>query len=68
MGIPNVKRFRLTNSATGQQATVMAVLPKGADQDAYIADASKRFDWKRVFTSSSPRATRRSAETTSGVG
>ena len=46
MGIPNVKRFRITNEATGQQATVMAVLPKGADQDAYVADASKRFDWK----------------------
>jgi hypothetical protein len=24
----------------------MAVLPKGADVDAYLADASKRFDWK----------------------
>lgn len=24
----------------------MAVLPKGADQDAYLAEASKRFDWK----------------------
>lgn len=24
----------------------MAVLPKGADQDAYLADATKRFDWK----------------------
>lgn len=24
----------------------MAVLPKGADQDAYVADAAKRFDWK----------------------
>jgi len=24
----------------------MAVLPKGSDVDAYVADASKRFDWK----------------------
>jgi len=24
----------------------MAVVPKGADVDAYLADASKRFDWK----------------------
>ncbi len=24
----------------------MAVLPKGADVDQYLADASKRFDWK----------------------
>lgn len=24
----------------------MAVLPKGADVDQYLAEASKRFDWK----------------------
>jgi len=24
----------------------MAVLPKGADVDAYLSDAAKRFDWK----------------------
>jgi hypothetical protein len=24
----------------------MAVVPKGADVDQYLADASKRFDWK----------------------
>lgn len=24
----------------------MAVLPKGADVDAYLKDASSRFDWK----------------------
>ena len=24
----------------------MAVLPKGMDPDVYVADASKRFDWK----------------------
>lgn len=46
MGIPNVKRFRLQNPDSGKIATVMAVLPKGADQDAYIAEATKRFDWK----------------------
>ncbi|MDX1983500.1 MAG: hypothetical protein SFV51_24725 [Bryobacteraceae bacterium] len=46
MGIPNVKRFRIQNPASGKVATIMAVLPKGADQDAYIADATKRFDWK----------------------
>lgn len=45
MGIPNVRRFRITGPA-GQQATLMAVLPKGADPDAYVADATKRFDWK----------------------
>jgi len=46
MGIPNVRRFRITNADNGQTATVMAVLPKGADVDAYLADATKRFDWK----------------------
>lgn len=45
MAIPNVRRFRLVGPA-GQEATLMAVLPKGADVDQYLADASKRFDWK----------------------
>jgi hypothetical protein len=45
MAIPNVRRFRITGPE-GQQATLMAVLPKGADVDTYLADASKRFDWK----------------------
>ena len=44
MAIPNVRRFRITGPE-GQQATLMAVLPKGADQ-IYLAEASKRFDWK----------------------
>lgn len=46
MGIANVRRFRITQPDGGQTATVMAVLPKGADVDAYLADAAKRFDWK----------------------
>lgn len=46
MGIPNVKRFRIQNPDTGAFATIMAVLPKGTDQDAYLTDAAKRFDWK----------------------
>ncbi len=41
-----LKRFRIQNPETGQIATIMAVLPKGTDQDAYVADAVKRFDWK----------------------
>lgn len=45
MSIPNVRRIRITGPA-GQQATLMAVLPKGTDVDAYVSDASKRFDWK----------------------
>lgn len=45
MAIPNVRRFRITGPE-GQAATLMAVVPKGTDVDAYLADASKRFDWK----------------------
>lgn len=45
MGIPNVKRYRIT-SPEGEVATLMAVLPKGADVDAYLKDAAARFDWK----------------------
>lgn len=46
MAIPNVKRYRLTNPADGAVATIMAVLPKDADVDAYLKEASSRFDWK----------------------
>lgn len=45
MAIPNVRRFRITGPQ-GQEATLMAVLPKGTDVDSYLADATKRFDWK----------------------
>jgi hypothetical protein len=46
MAIPNVRRFRISNPEGGQTATIMAVLPKGADVDAYLSDATKRYDWK----------------------
>jgi hypothetical protein len=46
MAIPNVRRFRISSPDGAQAATVMAVLPKGADVNAYLADATKRFDWK----------------------
>ena len=45
MGIPNVKRFRISSPDGKHTATLMAVLPKGADQEAYLSDAAKRFDW-----------------------
>lgn len=45
MGIPNVKRFRITSPDGEHTATLMAVVPKGTDIDAYLADAAKRFDW-----------------------
>jgi len=46
MAIPNARRFQITNPANGTVATVVAVLPKGADIPAYLQDATARFDWK----------------------
>ena len=46
MGIPNARRFRLSSPEGDQQTTIAAVLPKGTDVDAYVKDASARFDWK----------------------
>jgi hypothetical protein len=46
MGIPNVKRFRITSPDGKDTATMMAVVPKGTDLDAYLQEATKRFDWK----------------------
>jgi hypothetical protein len=46
MAIPNARRFRLTHPDGVRQATVVAVLPKGTDVDAYLTEASSRFDWK----------------------
>jgi hypothetical protein len=45
MAIPNVKRYRIT-APDGDVASIMAVIPKGADMDAFLKDASSRFDWK----------------------
>jgi hypothetical protein len=46
MSIPNVKRFRISSPDGADTATLMAVLPKGADVDAYLKEATSRFDWK----------------------
>jgi hypothetical protein len=46
MAIPNVKRFRISSPDGADTATLMAVLPKDADVDAYLKDAAARFDWK----------------------
>ena len=47
MAIPNVKRYRISNPADSSEvATLLAVLPREADVDAYLKDASARFDWK----------------------
>jgi hypothetical protein len=46
MAIPNVKRYRITSADGSDTATIMAVLPKGTDVDAYLKDAAQRFDWK----------------------
>ena len=46
MAIPNARKYSIYHPETGDRATVVAVLPKGADVPAYLADATKRFDWK----------------------
>lgn len=46
MAIPNTKRYTITNPNGADRATVVAVLPKGTDVNAYLKDAAKRFDWK----------------------
>ena len=46
MSIPNVKRYRITSPDGTATASLMAVLPKNADVNAYLSDAAARFDWK----------------------
>jgi hypothetical protein len=46
MGIPNVKRFRAFCPECKDSFTLMAVLPSGADVNAYMADAVARHDHK----------------------
>lgn len=45
MAIPNVKRFRINSPDGKHTATLMAVLPKGADVGTYVTEAAKRYDW-----------------------
>jgi hypothetical protein len=46
MGIPNVKRFRPFCPVCNENFTLMAMLPKDANVDAYLADAVARHDHK----------------------
>jgi len=46
MGIPNVRRFRPFCPVCNENFTVMAVIPKDTDVDAYLADAVARHDHK----------------------
>jgi hypothetical protein len=46
MAIPNVKRFRPYCPTCNDNFTLMAVLPKGMDIDAYLTDAINRHDHK----------------------
>ena len=46
MAIPNVKRYRISSPDGALTASLMAVLPKNIDVNAYLSDAAKRFDWK----------------------
>lgn len=45
MGIPNVKRYKITGPE-GDSATIMAVLPRDVNVDDYLKEATARFDWK----------------------
>jgi hypothetical protein len=46
MSIPNVKRYRITSPDGSMNASLMAVLPKNVDVNAYLSEAAQRFDWK----------------------
>ena len=46
MAIPNVKRFRPFFPTCNDTFTLMTVLPKEADVNAYLADAVNRHDHK----------------------
>ena len=46
MAIPNVKRLRPFCPTCNESFTVMAVLPRDADVDKYLADAVSRHDHK----------------------
>lgn len=46
MAIPNVKRFRPYCPECKEYFTVMAVLPKDTDVNAYLKDAVARHDHK----------------------
>ncbi len=46
MAIPNVKRFRPFCPVCNEAFTLMAVVPKEADVNAYLSDAVARHDHK----------------------
>jgi hypothetical protein len=46
MAIPNIKRFRPFCPTCSDYFTLMAVLPREADVDAYLKDAVSRHDHK----------------------
>lgn len=46
MAIPNVKRFRPFCPTCNENFTLMAVLPRDMDVDAYLKDAVARHDHK----------------------
>lgn len=46
MAIPNTRKYSIYHPETQERATIVAVLPKGADVKSYLKDAAHRFDWK----------------------
>lgn len=55
MSIPNVRRLRAFCPGCNETLTFMAVLPKGADVAAYLADAVARHDHKAYQESKEQR-------------
>jgi hypothetical protein len=53
MAIPNVKRFRPFCPTCNESFTVMAVLPREANVDAYLEDVVKRHDHKAFMDAKS---------------
>ena len=50
MAIPNVKRFRPFCPTCNDSFTIMAVLPREANVDAYLSDVVSRHDHKAFQT------------------
>ena len=73
MAIPNVKRFRAFCPTCNDNFTLMAVLPKDASVDQYLADAVARHDHKafqesKVAALQDPRRPAEAEESEVGAG
>ena len=55
MGIPNLRKFRISSPDGTKSTVVLAVIPKGADVEAYLEDVKKRIKWDQIQTDSEKR-------------